>query len=335
MVHYLAGVDLNDVMSHARLEAAQELQEQIQAAADARNLGAKILFVGLQDIHPPVTVAGDYEKVVGAEQTKLAAILGAQADAIRTNALAERAGVHDDERGRRGRGSGWKSRRLRARRCSRTRFRRSRPRRRSTSSACIFKTFADATANARKYILLVTNTQDVVIFDLKTKSATDLLDLSVAQQFIAMKRNLLTIVIGAVLVVIFALLLFVFQVRQSEVAVVTTFGKPVRNITEPGAYFKWPWPVQKVYKFDQRIQNFEDKFSADAHGGQRHYLMTSVYVGWKISDAANFYPKFPGDPSVSLPQRPAQLESILRNAKSAVIGQHALSEFRERRSAGS
>ena len=42
-----------------------------------------------------------------------------------------------------------------------------------------------------------------------------------------MKRNILTLVIGAVLVVIFALLLFIFQVRQSEVAVVTTFGKPV------------------------------------------------------------------------------------------------------------
>ena len=42
----------------------------------------------------------------------------------------------------------------------------------------------------------------------------------------AMKKNLLTVVIAAVLVVIFALLLFVFQVRQSEVAVVTTFGKP-------------------------------------------------------------------------------------------------------------
>ena len=84
-----------------------------------------------------------------------------------------------------------------------------------------------------------------------------------------MKKKLLTIVIGAVLVVIFALLLFVFQVRQSEVAVVTTFGKPVRNITEPGAYFKWPWPVQNVYKFDKRIQNFENKFSADAHGGQQ------------------------------------------------------------------
>ena len=88
VVHYLAGVDLNDVMSHTRLEAAQELRSQIQAAADEYHLGAKIIFVGLQDIHPPVKVAGDYEKVVGAEQTKLAKILDAQAKAIRTNALA-------------------------------------------------------------------------------------------------------------------------------------------------------------------------------------------------------------------------------------------------------
>ena len=44
-----------------------------------------------------------------------------------------------------------------------------------------------------------------------------------------MKRNVLTLVIGAVLVVIFALLLFVFQVRKSEVAVVTTFGRITRG----------------------------------------------------------------------------------------------------------
>ena len=75
-----------------------------------------------------------------------------------------------------------------------------------------------------------------------------------------MKRNLLTLITAAVLVVIFVLLLFVFQVRQSEIAVVTTFGKPT-SIAEPGPHLKWPWPIQKVYKFDARIQNFQDKFS--------------------------------------------------------------------------
>jgi membrane protease subunit HflC len=102
-----------------------------------------------------------------------------------------------------------------------------------------------------------------------------------------MKRNTLIVIIGTVLVVITALLLFVFQVRKSEVAVVTTFGRPTRPITEPGAYFKWPKPVQNVYKYDQRIQNFEDKFN-ESLTADNNMLLTSIYVGWQISDASVF-----------------------------------------------
>ena len=76
-----------------------------------------------------------------------------------------------------------------------------------------------------------------------------------------MKRNPLTLVIGLLLIVIFGLWLFVFQVRTTEVAVVTTFGSPTRPITEPNLYFKWPWPIQKVWTFDRRVQNFEDRLT--------------------------------------------------------------------------
>jgi len=138
-----------------------------------------------------------------------------------------------------------------------------------------------------------------------------------------MKKNLLTIVIGAVLVIIFALLLFVFQVRQSEVAVVTTFGKPTEHpYAEPGVYFKWPWPIQNVYKFDKRIQNFEDKFSQSLTADSNPLIVT-IYTGWEISDAKEFYPKFLG----SVPAAQRALEGILRNAKNAVLAKHNLSDF--------
>ncbi len=39
-----------------------------------------------------------------------------------------------------------------------------------------FQTFARATANSRKYILLMTNTQDVIVFDLQDKIREDLLN---------------------------------------------------------------------------------------------------------------------------------------------------------------
>ena len=51
-------------------------------------MGAQIVSVGLGDLHPPVKVAPEYEKVVAAIQTKQAKILAARADDIRTNALA-------------------------------------------------------------------------------------------------------------------------------------------------------------------------------------------------------------------------------------------------------
>jgi membrane protease subunit HflC len=137
------------------------------------------------------------------------------------------------------------------------------------------------------------------------------------------KRNIVTLLIGAVIVVIFVMLLFAFQVRYAQVAVVTTFGKPEHPaITTPGLYFKWPWPIQRVYKFDGRIQNFEDKISETITRDNNDLILT-VYAGWKISDAAAFYPKFAG----SVPNAQMALEGMLRNAKNAVVSTNTLSAF--------
>jgi regulator of protease activity HflC (stomatin/prohibitin superfamily) len=46
------------------------------------NLGARITFVGLEDIHPPTKVAEVFEKVVGAAETREATILKARAYAV-------------------------------------------------------------------------------------------------------------------------------------------------------------------------------------------------------------------------------------------------------------
>jgi len=140
-----------------------------------------------------------------------------------------------------------------------------------------------------------------------------------------MKRNPLTLTIGILLILIVALLLFVFQVRQSEVVVITTFGKPTRQIKDPGAYLKWPWPIQSVHRFDQRVQNFEDKFS-EGLTSYNFNLLSSVYVGWKITDARVFYPKFAAS-TTPIAEAEKVLERLLSNAKAAVIGKHPLSDF--------
>lgn len=140
-----------------------------------------------------------------------------------------------------------------------------------------------------------------------------------------MKRNPLTLIIGILLLIVFGLLLFVFQVRKTEVAVVTTFGNPSRSLPEPGAYFKWPWPIQKVHKFDHRVQNFEDKLT-EGLTSDSFNLLTSVYVGWRITNASAFFPKFAGS-SQPIVEAERVLERLLGNAKSGVLGKHPLSDF--------
>ena len=73
VTRYLIGVDINELMGPGRTKAQEELKKDIQQQVDIQQLGAEIVFVGLQDIHPPVGqneqskasggVAESYEKV--------------------------------------------------------------------------------------------------------------------------------------------------------------------------------------------------------------------------------------------------------------------------------
>jgi membrane protease subunit HflC len=138
-----------------------------------------------------------------------------------------------------------------------------------------------------------------------------------------MKKNALTLIVAAILLVIFALLLFTYQVRQSEVVVVSRFLKPMDTKSKPGLYLKWPWPVDSITRFDQRVQTFEDKYDEN-YLADNSLLLTSVFVGWRISDGRQFMNLFK-DGSVASAQR--QLEQVVRSAKLAVIGKHGLSDF--------
>jgi len=88
VVRYLVSVDMDELMSRGRFAAGEELRRRIQAAADHMKIGAKIIFVGLQDVHPPVQAAKSFENVVGARQKRLANLNVAEAHRIRTNAQA-------------------------------------------------------------------------------------------------------------------------------------------------------------------------------------------------------------------------------------------------------
>lgn len=172
VVRYLASVDVNEIMSHSRLEAALGLRDQIQSAADALSLGARVLFVGLQDLHPPVKVAPEYQKVVAALHQKQAKILAAEADRIRVTTLAGAQAVTATNAAEAARinlqvialaRAAAFTNQLPAFNAAPTVYR----------QRAYLQTFASATAKATKYLVLATNTSDVITFDLQRRLDED------------------------------------------------------------------------------------------------------------------------------------------------------------------
>jgi regulator of protease activity HflC (stomatin/prohibitin superfamily) len=176
VVRYLVGVDLLEMMSTGRFKAAEMLRARIQEAADARKLGVKILFVGLQDIHPPVSVAGSFEEVIGARQRQEAQKLAARADAVATNAWSQAEAL----------------RRQREAEADRTnvvvkalaqaaQFTNQIPAYRASPQVYAHLAYAQTlnrgSAEAKKVILAATNTQDVILLNLEEKLRPDILDM--------------------------------------------------------------------------------------------------------------------------------------------------------------
>jgi len=91
-----AGIEVDDeaalersLLGAGRAQAKRILTSRIQAAADEVGLGVEVVFLGLQGVHPPMRVATDYQRVIGAVQRKQAIMLWSLAERNKTlSALA-------------------------------------------------------------------------------------------------------------------------------------------------------------------------------------------------------------------------------------------------------
>ncbi len=87
-----------------------------------------------------------------------------------------------------------------------------------------------------------------------------------------------------------------FVVDQTEFAMQMRFGRPVRAIVEPGPYWRLPWPIDTVVRFDNRLMVLEnpgtdepDKeyLTQDEQSGIGKNVVVTTYTCWRIRrDAA-------------------------------------------------
>ena len=141
-----------------------------------------------------------------------------------------------------------------------------------------------------------------------------------------MGKHIMTIAVALIIAAILLMYLVCFQVREAEIAIVTTFGKAESEDvkTDPGLYWKWPWPVQKVYRLDGRLHVFEGTFEELLTKDGRNLTITAC-AGWRIKTGADKRAPLRFLESLgTVEAAEAALASLVRNQKSAVLGQYDL-----------
>ena len=135
-------------------------------------------------------------------------------------------------------------------------------------------------------------------------------------------KHFSVVVLIVILVAILGLYLVSFQVRETELALVTTFGKPAeKHIDKPGWYFQWPQPIQKVHKFDSRMKVFEAELGETTTKGTLP-IIVNTYVVWRITEPLKFF-----NAVGTVTEAENKLRSQLGNTQNNIIGQHYFGEF--------
>lgn len=132
------------------------------------------------------------------------------------------------------------------------------------------------------------------------------------------------------LTVVVVLMLFhtvAFTVSYKQTAVVKTFGKAGKVIygqKDAGLHWKWPWPIQRLMRYDARMFLFEDTFK-EVLTNDKQNILVSVFCGWRIKDADTFIRAISGQAKVKDCEE--MLRTSLRDAKGDVIANHPLAHF--------
>jgi len=141
-------------------------------------------------------------------------------------------------------------------------------------------------------------------------------------------KNIAITVLIVLLIAVLGLYLVLFQVRETESALVTRFeravtrfGRATGEITEPGWYFKWPAPIERVHKFDSRLRVFEADLGETTTKGAMP-IIVNTYVVWRIAKPLEFF-----NSVGTVKEAEDKLHSQLSDTQNNVVGRYAFSEF--------
>ena len=134
-----------------------------------------------------------------------------------------------------------------------------------------------------------------------------------------------TLLLGFIVAAFFLVTIFSFQIAETETAIITTLGTPSEKPVKPGLHLRWPYPIQKVYRFDNRFRCFSGTVAKDGQETStrdNQNIIVSVFVNYRIVDAKKFYSSL-----VTIRKGEAQLNNWMRGITLEVFGRYKFSQL--------
>lgn len=129
---------------------------------------------------------------------------------------------------------------------------------------------------------------------------------------------LLKLILALILIVVVVYFGFTCVVREGNCAVILRFGAPRAEITEPGLYFKLPWPFESSYTYDSRMQYLESNSLETTTKDNRNIILQS-YALWSVDDPLQFHNKIGSKEKVE-----GYIKDQIFSATNSVMGSYEL-----------
>lgn len=147
-------------------------------------------------------------------------------------------------------------------------------------------------------------------------------------------RNLVLVVVSAVILLGFGARMMTYTVDFTEAAVVATFGEVDSEsgiVDEPGLRFKWPAPIQTVTIYDTRTRLVQSG-GVQVQLGDNRQLVLDTFLAWRVSDPRAFYSStnrsgIGGGAEAQYEEASDQLRGRLRAALAAASGEFTMDDL--------
>ena len=126
---------------------------------------------------------------------------------------------------------------------------------------------------------------------------------------------------AVIILVVITLSLSVYTVDETQWAVVTQFGKPVKTVNNAGLYFKAPSPLQQVNYFDKRTYMIRTQAIQFLLKANKPIIMSS-FIAWKISDPLLFFEVIGFDKNA-----PSKLEDMVNSHIGNKLGNYSIEQL--------